>query len=127
MADTKPLHRLLPFSEERHRELVMHFLAEIMRATGTPKDQEVFQQSLQRFVNGLRPWLAPGDGPATPRALFTLFEQSAFDETTDNITVVLSPEAEALFRAWLRRNKIASVAGLNTAHAWETIKGSGRS
>jgi hypothetical protein len=118
MADTKPPHRLLPFSEERHRELVMHFLAKIMRATGTPKNQEVFQQSLQRYVNGLRPWLEPGDGPATPRALFTLFEQSAFDETNDNITVVLSPEADALFRAWLRRNKIASVAGLNTAHAW---------
>ena len=118
MADTKPPHRPFPFSTERHRELVMHFIAEIMRATGTPKDQDVFQQSLQRFVDELRPWLAPGDGPATPRALFTLFEQCAFDETNENITVVLSPEAEALFRAWLRRNKIASDAGLNTAHAW---------
>ena len=118
MADTKPSHRPFPFSEERHRELVMHFLAEIMRATGTPKDQDVFQQSLQRFVDGLRPWLEPHDGPTNPRALFALIEQCAFDETNDNITVVLSPEAEALFRAWLRRNKIASDTGLNTAHAW---------
>ena len=96
----------------------MHFLAEIMRATGNPRDQDVFQQLLQTFVDGLRPWLELQDGPTTPRALFTLFEQCAFDETNDNITIVLSAEAEALFRAWLRRNKIASDAGLHTAHAW---------
>ena len=118
MADTKPPHGPLPFSEERHRELVMHFLAEIMRATGTPTDQEAFQRSLQTFVDSLRPWLEPHDGPTNPRALFTLIEQCAFDEANDNITVVLSPEAEALFRAWLRRNKIATNAGLNTAYAW---------
>ncbi len=118
MADTKPLPKPFPFPKERHRELVMHFLAEIMRATGNPKDQDVFQRSLQTFVDSLRPWLEPHDGPTNPRALFTLIEQCAFDETNENITVVLSPEAEALFRAWLRRNKIASDAGLNTAHAW---------
>ena len=105
-------------SEELRNQFVMQFLAEIMRATGTPRDQEIFQRALQTFVNGLRPWLAPHDGPTNPRALFTLIERCAFDETNDNITVVLSPEAEALFRAWLRRNKIASDAGLHTAHAW---------
>ena len=69
-------------------------------------------------MDGLRPWLESHDGPTSPRALFTLIERCTFDETNDNITVVLSPEAEALFRAWLRRNKIASDAGLNTALAW---------
>lgn len=96
----------------------MHFLAEIMRATGNPEDQDVLQRSLQTFVDSLRPWLEPHYDPTNPRALFTLIEQCAFDETSDNITVVLSPEAKALFRAWLRRNKIAGDAGLNTAHAW---------
>ncbi len=112
MADTKPL------SEERHRQFVIQFLAEIMRETDSLENQEAFQRSLQTYVDGLRPWLEPQDGPITPRALFTLIEQCAFDETNENITVVLSAEAEALFRAWLRRNKIASVAGLHTAHAW---------
>ena len=118
MADTKLPHRPLPFSKERHPELVMQFLAQIMRATGAPSDQESFQRSLQTFVDGLRPWLESQDGPTNPRALFNEGEQCAFDETNDNITVVLSPEAEALFRAWLRRNKIASDAGLNTAYVW---------
>lgn len=38
--------------------------------------------------------------------MFTLLEGYTFDETGENMTVVLSPEAEALFRAWLRRHKI---------------------
>jgi len=117
VADTKPPHKPLPSSKERRRGLVVHFLAEIMRVTGNPKDQDAFQRSLQTFVDSLRSWLEPHDGPTNPRALFTLIEQCAFDEANDNITVVLSPEAEALFRAWLRRNKIATNAGLNTAHA----------
>lgn len=105
-------------SAESRNQLIVQFLADIMRATGSPEDQHAFQQSLQTYVDGLRPWLEPQDGPATPRALFTLIEKCTFDDTDDTISVVLSPEAEALFRAWLRRNKIASNAGLNTAHAW---------
>jgi hypothetical protein len=41
-----------------------------------------------------------------------------FDETGDNVAVVLSPEAEAFFRAWLRRQQIWRDGGLNTVHAW---------
>ena len=41
-----------------------------------------------------------------------------FDATGESIAVVLSLEAEAFFRAWLRRNKIWSDTGLNTAQAW---------
>jgi len=89
-----------------------------MQATSTPKDQEAFQRSLQTFVDGLRPWLEPHDSPTNPRTLFTLIERFAFDMTNDNITIVLSPEAEALFRAWVRRNKSASDAGLNSTQAW---------
>ena len=103
-------------SEELRNQFVVQFLAEIMQATSTPIDQEAFQRSLQTFVDGLRPWLEPHDGTTNPRTLFTLIERFAFDKTNDNITIVLSPEAEALFRAWLRRNESASDAGLNTTH-----------
>lgn len=108
----------LPIAEELRRDLIVRFLAELMPITGSPKKQEDFQAALQRYCDSLHPWLEPGDGPPNPRAVFSLLEDCTFDETGENITVVLSPEAEALFRAWLRRNKIWSDAGLNTAHAW---------
>ena len=105
--------------EEFHRQFVVQFLAEIMQVTGITDDQDTFQTSLQSYVDSLRPWLEPSDGPPNPRAVFSLLEGCTFDHTGENITVVLSPEAEALFRAWLRRHQIAETAGLHTAHAWE--------
>jgi hypothetical protein len=86
--------------------------------TGAPQDQDTFQRSLQTFVDGLQPWLEPSDGPPKPRVVFSLLEDCSFDATGEEVSVVLSPEAEALFKAWLRRNKIWSDAGLNTVHAW---------
>ena len=118
MSNTKNLNVQSPFPEELHRDLVVLFLAELLHMTGTPKDQEAFQRSLQTFVDGLLPWLDPSDGPPNPQVVFSLLDDCTFDATSENVTVVLSPEAEALFRAWLRRNKIWSDAGLNTAHAW---------
>jgi hypothetical protein len=98
--------------------LVVQFLADLMRATLDHQDQAAFQRALQSYCDNLHPWLEPLDGPPNPRALFSLLERCAFDEAGEHITIVLSPEAEALFRAWLRRNQSASVAGLSTAHAW---------
>jgi hypothetical protein len=109
-----PLHD----REELRRHLIVRFLAELMQVTGNPKNQDEFQAALQRYCDGLHPWLEPGDGPSHPRAVFSLLESCNFDDTGENISVVLSPEAEALFRAWLRRHKIWSEAGLNTVHAW---------
>src|SRR5262249_1542255 len=100
------------------RDLIVRFIAELMQITGNPKKQKDFQAALQAYCDSLHPWLDHSDGPPNPRAIFTLLENCTFDETGDNISVVLSPEGEALFRAWLRRNKIWSDAGLNTAHAW---------
>ena len=51
------------------------------------------------------------------RARSSLLEDFSFDATGEEVSVVLSPEADALFKAWLRRNKIWSDAGLNSAHA----------
>lgn len=105
--------------EEFHRQFVVQFLAEILQVTGTTDDQDTFQTSLQSYVDSLRPWLEPTDGPPNLRAVFSLLEGGTFDKTGENVTVVLSPETEALFRAWLRRHQIAETAGLQTAHAWE--------
>jgi len=112
------MKKSLSIPEDLRRDLVVRFLAELLQVTGTPNDQATFQRALQSFAYGLQPWLEPSDGLPNPRAAFSLLEDCTFDETGENITVVLSPEAEALFRAWLRRNKIWSDAGLNTAHAW---------
>ena len=116
--NTKHSHMPLPISEEQRRELVVRFLAELMQITGVPHDQEAFQRSMQTYVDGLQPWLEPRDSPPSPRPIFSLLEDFSFDTTGEEVSVVLSPEAEALFKAWLRRNKIWSNAGLNTAHAW---------
>lgn len=118
MSNTKHSNVQLSIAEDLRRDLVVRFLAELFQMTGNPQDQEAFQRSLQTFVDGLQPWLEPSDGPLNPRAVFSLFEDFSFDATGEEVSVVLSPEAEALFKAWLRRNKIWSDAGLNTAHAW---------
>jgi hypothetical protein len=103
---------------DHYTEQVVQFLADLLQATIGHQDQAAFQQALQTYCDNLRPWLEPSDGPPNPRAIFSLLEGCTFDEIGDNVTVVLSPEAEALFCAWLRRNKIWSDAGLNTVHAW---------
>jgi len=118
MTQTKNSHIPLPIAEEVRRELIVRFLAELMQVTGNPESQNAFQAALQTFCDSLQPWLEPDDGPPNPRAVFSLLESYTFDETGENITVVLSQEAESLFRAWLRRHKIWSDAWLNTGHAW---------
>jgi hypothetical protein len=118
MAKAKPSDVLLPLTEEVRRDLVVRFLAEVMQMTSSPDKQEDFQVALQAYCDSLQPWLDPSDGPPNPRAVFSLLDGCSFDESGENVTVVLSPEAEALFRAWLRRNKIWDNTGLNTAHAW---------
>jgi hypothetical protein len=112
------MHPFFFIPENIRRDLIVRFLAELMQVTGTPGDQASFQAALQRYCNSLQPWLESSDGPPNPRAVFSLLDDCSFDATGTEVSVVLSPEAEALFKAWLRRNKIWSAAGLNTAHAW---------
>src|SRR5215203_3087232 len=92
--------------QENYSELVVQFLADLMRATAEVSNPDAFRQALQTYCHGLKPWLDPSDGPPQPRAVFSLLEHSEFDESGEQISVILSPEAEALFRAWLRRNKV---------------------
>ena len=81
----------VPIAEELRRDLIVRFLAEIMQMTGSPKDQAEFQAALQSYRVSLHPWLDASDDPLNPGAVFTLLECYTFDETGDNITVVLSP------------------------------------
>ena len=112
-----PIKKTTPLPNN-YRDLVVHFLAEVIRTTIDVENQAAFQRVLQTYWNILRPWLEPTDGPPNPRAVFSLLEDCSFDATGEQASVVLSPEAEALFKAWLRRNKVWSDAGLNTAYAW---------
>jgi hypothetical protein len=105
-------------TEELRRELIIHFLADIMRATIESKTPEAFQSALQAYCDDLCPWVEFRDCPSNPRAVFSLLENCTYDATGEHMTVVLSPEAEAFFRAWLRRNQILNESGFNTAHAW---------
>lgn len=118
MSHAKNPNLPFPFHEEVRRDLVVQFLAELFQQTGAPAQQEHFQAALQTYCDSLRPWLEPQDGPSQPRAVFSVLEEYTIDATGDNVTVVLSPEGDALFRAWLRRTKTWSDAGLNTVHAW---------
>jgi|GEM_PF-2908645 len=118
MLETKPANRPLPIAEEVRRDLVTRFLAELMQITGPPDQPAAFQTALQQYCDDLRPWLEPSDGPQYPRDSFSLLEHCSFDDSGENVTVILSAEAEAFFRAWLRRNKILHEGGFNTAHAW---------
>ena len=104
--------------QEDNNNLIVQFLADLMRATIEVKNPEDFQRALQTYCDHLKPWLEANDSPPNPRAMFSLLENCTFDETGENISVVLSSEAEALFRAWLRRNKVLHEGGFNTAHAW---------
>jgi hypothetical protein len=108
----------LSLPKDNHSELVIQFLAELMQATIEVQDPTAFQQTLQTYCDRLRPWLEPRDGPPNPRAVFSLLENCALDETGEQISVVLSPEAEALFRAWMRRNKMLWDASVFNSHAW---------
>jgi hypothetical protein len=102
-----------------YTELVVQFLADLMNVTIDLQDQAAFQQALQTYCDSLCPWLDPSDGPPNPRTIFSPLENCAFDQSGEHVTVVLSPEAEALFRAWLCRHQIGTTAGLHTAHTWD--------
>jgi hypothetical protein len=88
---------------ELYQDLGTLFLAELRLATRDEPTQDAFQRTIQAYGDSLRPWLEPGDCPTPGREEFPLFEDYAFDDDAEQITVRLSPEGYAFFRAWLRR------------------------
>ena len=117
MPKTNHVHTSYTAIKEEHRNLVVGFLADLLQSTGTPDRQEHFQATRQTYCDTLRPWLDPSR-PLEPRVIFSLLEEYRVDVTGDTIAVVLSPEGEAFFRAWLRRNESWSNAGLHTPPVW---------
>jgi hypothetical protein len=103
---------------ELYRDLLTQFLAELMLATHDEPTQEAFQRATQAYCDALRPWLEPRDCPTRPREVFSLFEDYAFDDDTDQIAVRLSPEGYAVFRAWLRRQGDLVRAGAYPHKGW---------
>jgi len=87
----------------RNRELKLQFLAELMLATQDASTPEAFQQATQAYFDALFPWLDPHEYPTVGKANFPVFANCDIDEVTDFATVQLSPESEAFFHAWLRR------------------------
>ena len=106
-------HTKDPFSAV-YRDLVLHFLSELLSATCAAATPETFQRTFQAYFDELRPWLLPTDAPSTPRAAFPLFDEFTIDEATDVTSVRLSPEGEAFFRAWVRRQIVLAETGLTT-------------
>jgi hypothetical protein len=93
-----------------YRALLLEFLAELFNATHTTDTPDAFQRVVQTFCDELRPWLTTTDVPPEPRAVFSLFDECRIDDVTDVTTVQLSPEGEAFFRAWVRRQAVLPAA-----------------
>ena len=89
-----------------YRDLLLHFLADLMTATNTAASLEAFERAFQAYFDDLSPWVFPADAPSTPRAVFPLFAECTMNEDTEVTAVRLSPEGEAFFRAWVRRQTV---------------------
>ena len=89
-----------------YQELVLEFVVELMQVTQGARSQTAFQQALQGYVDELRPWLQDRDLPEMPRDTFSLFVPCEDRESEDDLSVHFTPEGEALFRAWVRRQTV---------------------
>ena len=94
-----------------YHTLLPEFLAALFTATHTADTPDAFRHAVQRFCDELRPWLRPADAPLEPRAIFSLLAEYTLEEATDLVTVQLSPEGEALFRAWVWRQAVLAETG----------------
>ena len=90
-----------------YRELALEFVAELMQVTHGADTAAAFQQALQTYVDELRPWLRDRDIPETVRTTFSLFDACEESTQTDDVRIQFSPEGDALFRAWVRRQAAA--------------------
>ena len=102
-----------------YSELVVEFMAEMMTVTQGAATDTAFQRALQGYVEELRPWLNEQDAPSTPRPVLSLFTSCAITENGETVNVVLSPEGEAVFRAWVRRQAVVSATERSQDSGWE--------
>ena len=90
-----------------YHELALEFVAELMEVTHGADTETSFQQALQTYVDELRPWLRDRDVPETVRSAFSLFEHGDESAQIDDLCIQFTPEGDALFRAWVRRQAAA--------------------
>jgi hypothetical protein len=102
-----------------YSDLVLEFMAELMTVTHGATTDTAFQRALQGYVEELRLWLNEQDAPSTPRPVFSLFTSCEVTEQGETINVVLSPEGEAVFRAWVRRQAVVSATACGQGTGWE--------
>jgi hypothetical protein len=102
-----------------YSDLVLEFMAELMTVTHGATTDTAFQRALQGYVEELRPWLNEQDAPRTPRPVFSLFTSCEVTEDGETVNVVLSPEGEAVFRAWVRRQAVVSATARAQDPGWE--------
>ena len=93
--------------------LVVHFLGDLLRRTMDAPTAAAHQQALQGFLEDLSPWVLPHELPTLLGPAFSLFDACEFtptaDGTDENMAVLLSPQGEVIFRAWLRRRGVDPV------------------
>jgi hypothetical protein len=106
------------FCEALSRDLVSAFLGELMAVTRDASTQDVFQQALQAYCDGLRQWMDPADCPPVSRPQFPLVEGCMMNETTGDLSFRLSSEGQAFFRAWVRRRAALPSGAWVTPYAW---------
>jgi hypothetical protein len=102
-----------------YSDLVLEFMAELMTVTQGATTDTAFQRALQGYVEELRPWLNEQDAPRAPRPVFSLFTSCEVTEKGETVNVVLSPEGEAVFRAWVRRQAVVSATARSQDSGWE--------
>ncbi|NOT53663.1 MAG: hypothetical protein HOP18_03570 [Deltaproteobacteria bacterium] len=102
-----------------YSELLVEFMAELMTVTHGATTDTAFQRALQGYVEELRPWLHEQDAPRAPRPAFSLFTACEMTEDGEMVNVVLSPEGEAVFRAWVRRQAVVLATARGQEASWE--------
>ncbi len=98
---------MMPPAERWSSSLACRFMAELMERVMDIKDDAAHQRAVQAFVDELRPWMPPVDGP--PQSHAPLFSRLEIDQDTDQVSVEFTPEGLACFRGWLRRQGIDPV------------------
>ena len=103
-----------PPAESLEADLVMRFVADVMKRTLDTPTPDAFAQAVQAYCDELRPWLDPEDYLLFRQQQFTLLDYCEMDEAED-VWVRLSPAGYAFFRAWLRRK---ALLGLEDESGW---------
>ena len=97
-----------------YQDLVLEFLADLMTKTIDAVTPEAFQHAVQSYCDELSPWITLTDASTHFPTIFSLFEDCTINDARDVTMLQLSPEGEAFFRAWVRRQAVLTAAEQRT-------------